>query len=192
MHNNTLNKYSLPCSCPVIGFVAYSGTGKTTLLKQIIAMLKKHGLRLGVIKHAHHDFEIDIPGKDSYELRHSGAQQMLVASRYRWALINENTSDETDPVLQDMLTKLNSNELDLVLVEGFKHSAYPKIELHRSELGKPFLYPDDENIIAIATDTPLPEAAHLKTLELNQPADIVEFIHEFIKQELTKQSGNHD
>jgi len=178
---NTLNN-PFALACPVIGFVAFSGTGKTTLLKQIIAKLKARGFRLGIIKHAHHNFDIDTPGKDSYELRHSGAEQTLVASRYRWALVNENTQDETEPVLETLLSQLNTDELDLILVEGFKHSEYSKIELHRPSMGKPLLYPQDENIIAIATDQALPEKPGIKKLDLNQPEEIVDFITELQKQ----------
>jgi molybdopterin-guanine dinucleotide biosynthesis protein MobB len=181
MSKKNLPNKLLLASCPVIGFVAFSGTGKTTLLKKVISKLNERGLRLGIIKHAHHDFDIDIPGKDSYELRKSGAEQTLVASRYRWALVNENIKDETEPVLETLLMQLNTDELDLVLVEGFKHSAYPKIELHRALLAKPFLYPEDDHIIAIATDTKLVEPPPIKTLDLNQTEDIVDFIFEFSK-----------
>lgn len=183
MSKKNLHNKAVHASCPVLGFVAFSGTGKTTLLKQVISKLKKRGIRLGIIKHAHHDFDIDIPGKDSYELRKSGAEQTLVASRYRWALVNENNTHETDPVLETLIKQLNTEELDLVLVEGFKHSAFPKVELHRASLGKPLLYPEDDHIIAIATDTELVQSPSIKTLGLNQPDEIVDFIFDYLKLE---------
>ena len=134
----------------IIGFCAYSGTGKTTLLKQLIPRLKQKGLRIGVIKHAHHSFDTDQPGKDSYELRKSGAKQMLISSNKRWALITEHFAGESEPGLNDLLKELDLDKLDLVLVEGFKSENFPKIELHRSVLGKDFIYPAD--VIAFASD----------------------------------------
>lgn len=164
---------------PVLGFAAYSGTGKTTLLKQLIPLLKERNIRLGIIKHAHHNFDIDHPGKDSYELRKSGADTMLIASRKRWALMVENESDNTDPSLLSLIEEINSTSLDLILVEGFKHEFFPKIELRRAELNKDLLFPEDTSIIAIATDTPLPNNEGLrdiKQLDINSPEQIASFI----------------
>lgn len=124
---------------PLLGFAAWSGTGKTTLLEQLIPLLVDRGLRIGVLKHAHHDFDIDQPGKDSYRLRKAGAQQMMVASRRRHARIIETELAEAD--FRQLLASFDQTELDLLLVEGFKHEHFPKIELHRAEIGKPLLFP---------------------------------------------------
>lgn len=167
----------------ILGFAATSGTGKTTLLKQLIPLLRKQGLRLGVIKHAHHSFDIDQPGKDSYELRQAGAERMLVGSRHRWALMVE-TPDAEEPRLQDLLVHMPDKELDLVLVEGFKHENFPKIELHRQTMGQNWLYPQDKSIIALATDTweNLPEPG-IVALDINQPMAIAEFISQWLARE---------
>ncbi len=162
------------CPIPLLGFSAHSGTGKTTLLRHLLPLLKRHELRIGVIKHAHHSFDIDHPGKDSYELRKAGADQMLIVSRRRMALIRELPDRDSDPCLEEALAGLNPDGLDLLLVEGHKHAAFPKIELHRSALGKPLLHPDDPHIIAIASDAPVQSA--LPRLDLNQPQQIVDFI----------------
>ena len=142
-------------SLPLIGCCAYSGTGKTTLLAGLLPRLQSRGLRVAVVKHAHHAFEMDQPGKDSHSLRLAGAHQVLVASRKRMAWVRELKPERSEPSLQDALDALDPRGLDLVLVEGFKHEPYPKIELHRPSLGRPLIYPDDENIIAIVTDAPL-------------------------------------
>jgi len=160
---------------PVLGVAAYSGTGKTTLLRRVLPVLRGRGLRVAVVKHAHHSFDTDIPGKDSYELRKAGATQMLVASRHRWALVTE-TGHAFEPRLEDLLERLDRDHLDLILVEGFKAEAFPKIELHRPSLGHPLLYPLDPSIIAIAADAPLEPPPPLPTLDLNRPEQIVEFM----------------
>jgi molybdopterin-guanine dinucleotide biosynthesis protein MobB len=162
---------------PVIGFSAYSGTGKTTLLKKIIPLLKKRQLRLAVIKHAHHHFELDQPGKDSYEIRKSGADRTIICTTTRMAQITEFPTPEQEPSLQEIINTLNPNEFDLVLVEGYKHIPFTKIELHRSELKKPFLYPDDPSIIAIACDGPLPETSDIEILDINDVQRIAHFIY---------------
>lgn len=165
---------------PVLGIVAWSGTGKTTLLKQLIPLLHQRGIRPGLIKHAHHAFDIDTPGKDSYELRQAGAEQVLVASRQRWALMTETPQQKTDPSLQELLTHLDHAMLDIVLVEGFKHERFPKIELHRPALQQPLLALDDPDIIAVATDvTALPET-NCPLLDLNNPREIAGFIQQWI------------
>ena len=167
---------------PVLGFAAFSGTGKTTLLTQVIPLLKASGIHLGVIKHAHHDFDIDHPGKDSYELRKAGAEQMLIASSQRWALMVE-TAGQAEADLYSLIDKLEPSKLDLILVEGFKHVAYPKIELHRHALNKPFLYPDDPSIMAIALDEPGTANHPLPVLDINHPEQISAYI---LKQVLNK------
>ena len=144
---------------PLLGFAAYSGTGKTTLLEALLPLLTQAGLKVGVLKHAHHDFDVDKPGKDSYRLRKAGANQMLIASRNRHVLMTE--TPEAEAEFDYLLTRFDSAKLDLILVEGCKNIAFPKIELNRHEVGKPWLYPNDNNIIAIAADThvesPLPQ-----------------------------------
>ena len=160
---------------PLLGLAAYSGTGKTTLLSKIITIFRQRDLRVGVIKHAHHTFEIDYPGKDSYILRKSGANQVLIGSRKRWALIVERSSEQ-DLYFEEYLTNLDQDNLDIILVEGFKPEAIPKIELNRAELNNPFLYTNDKSIIAIATDRTEPPATELPLLDLNQPQQIADFI----------------
>ncbi|UJF18157.1 bifunctional molybdopterin-guanine dinucleotide biosynthesis adaptor protein MobB/molybdopterin molybdotransferase MoeA [Vibrio sp. SS-MA-C1-2] len=166
---------------PIVGFAAYSGTGKTTLLEQLIPVLRNKNLKLAVIKHAHHDFDIDQDGKDSYRLRKAGADQMLISSRYRNALISETPDTEAD--LNSLLGQLDHQDLDLVLIEGFKKLNFPKIELHRDVIGKPWIYPDDKNIIAIATElatqTTLDTSSNSKKLPLIDIND-VDAIADFI------------
>lgn len=164
---------------PILGLAAFSGTGKTTLLVKLLAVLRARGYRVGVVKHAHHSFEIDKPGKDSYELRKAGAVQTLVGSRRRWALVAE-TEEEREPRLDDLLRHLDQDALDFILVEGFKGERFPKIELHRPGLGHPLLHPDDDSIIAIASDAPLSMKTSLPVLDLNQPEGIVDFAVEFL------------
>ena len=162
---------------PLIGFAAYSGTGKTTLLEKLIPLLKEQGLKVAIIKHAHHNFDIDQPGKDSYRLRKAGAVQTLVASRHRWALIHEEQDEKKEePNLFELLNHINTAELDLVLIEGFKHEAIPRIELHRQALNKDYLYPKDNQIVAIATD--INESIHnnLTVLDINNPDQISNYI----------------
>jgi molybdopterin-guanine dinucleotide biosynthesis adapter protein len=160
---------------PILGFAAYSGTGKTTLLTQLIPILKQDGMRIGLIKHSHHNFQIDQPGKDSFRLRIAGASPVMLVSSHRRAIITEFQAI-TEPMLDEQLLAFDQSQLDLILVEGFKATAFPKIELHRPSLNKPFLYPNDSNIIAIATDTPLETQGSLVQLDLNQPGLIANFI----------------
>ncbi len=166
---------------PVLGFAAYSGTGKTTLLTRLIPILKAEGLKIGLIKHSHHTFEIDRPGKDSYALRKAGATPVMIVSRKRRAIIYE-YPDEGDVCLEEQFAYLNQTGLDIILVEGFKHAAVPKIELHRPALGKPLLFPDDPHVIAVACDAPLSQPCPLPLLNINQPEAIAAFIrHQFLK-----------
>jgi len=166
---------------PVLGFAAFSGTGKTTLLKRLIPLLRQHGLRIALVKHAHHEFDVDKPGKDSYELRKAGAAQVLVASSRRWALMCDNDIEQ-EPRLQDMLGRLETTDVDLVLVEGFKRERFPKIELHREGQEHPLLFLSDDSIIALATDAQVPSAATLPVLDINNPEQIAEFIETRILQ----------
>lgn len=160
---------------PLLGFAAASGTGKTTLLTQLIPLLKNQGLRVGLIKHSHHDFEIDHPGKDSFRLRAAGATPVMLVSPYRRVMITELTNQQ-EPSLEEQLKFFDQSELDLILIEGFKNEAIPKIELHRPSLNQPLLYPDDPHIIAIASDTPLDVSDYLTQLDLNNPKLIADFI----------------
>lgn len=162
---------------PIIGVAAYSGTGKTTLLRRLLPILKDRGIRVAVVKHAHHDFDIDYPGKDSYELRKAGADQVLVGSAQRWALIVEQPMPEK-PELDVLLERLVDTSLDLILVEGFKPDFFPKIELHRPALKRPLMFPEDHSIVAVATDAPLGGPCSLPVLDLNDPAEIADFIIE--------------
>ena len=159
---------------PVLGFAAFSGTGKTTLLEKLIPQLTKQGIRIAMIKHAHHEFDIDKPGKDSYRLRKAGAQQMLIASSRRQALMTENDPPQ-EPRLDELITRLDLDNIDLVLVEGFKHVSFPRIELHRKALGKTLLHPEDPGIIAVASDH-MADCGDLPALDLNDSAAITKFI----------------
>ncbi len=167
---------SIKFSRPLLGFIAYSGTGKTTLLEQLIPELRARGLRIALIKHAHHDFDIDIPGKDSYRLRKAGATQVMVASNTRWALINENDLQRDEPQLDELLQQLDPDRFDLLLVEGFKHESFPKVELWRRPLGKPLLHPNDQNIIAFACDDSPESPPALPLLDINNIAAIADFV----------------
>ena len=171
---------------PILGFAAHSGTGKTTLLTKLIPLLRNANIRLGLIKHSHHNFEIDKPEKDSYRLRKSGASPVMLVSSHRRAIITE-FDTITEPRLDTQLKAFDQSELDLILVEGFKAEHFPKIELYRPSLNKPLLFPNDPTIIALATD----DSRHptLSThncpvpmlLDINNPHAIASFIlHEFL------------
>jgi len=129
-----------------------------------------------MIKHAHHQFDIDHPGKDSYELRKAGADQMLIASSKRWALMVENTSNESDISLQKLIGQLDVVSIDIILVEGFKSESFPKIELHRPVVNANLMYQSDKNIIAIATDQTLHLSDDIPQLDINNPHQVTEFI----------------
>lgn len=165
---------------PMIGFSAYSGTGKTTLLTQLIPILKRQGLRIAVIKHAHHDFDLDQPGKDSYELRKSGADQTIICTFTRMARITEFEHPGLEPELQHIAAELDPAMIDLILVEGYKQVNFDKIELHRSAMGTPLLFPNDSNIIAIACDSSLDTAVNIPQLDINDIESVAHFIyHDF-------------
>ena len=169
---------------PVLGIIAAgSNVGKTTLIKQLIPALAKNEIGVSVIKHAHHAFDIDYPGKDSYQIREAGAVQTLIASNKRWALMTEvqRTLDETTEAdLSVLLTQLNEAYADLILVEGFQQARIPKIEIHRPSLGFPLLADNDPNIIAIACDEVI--NCVKPQLALNNPIAICEFIMQWIKK----------
>ena len=163
----------------VIGFAAYSGAGKTTLIKKVVKILKELSYKVSVIKHAHHNFDTDLPGKDSYEIRASGAENMLVSSSKRWALIHENNNN-SELKLTDLLNILKNIDSDIILVEGFKSENFPKIELYRKETGKELLCRSDKNIVAIATDSNINTGKNIKILDINNPTQIVDYIIEYL------------
>ncbi|PSV17066.1 bifunctional molybdopterin-guanine dinucleotide biosynthesis adaptor protein MobB/molybdopterin molybdotransferase MoeA [Photobacterium kishitanii] len=165
-------------SVPLLGFAAFSGTGKTTLIEAILPKLVERGLRVAVIKHAHHDFDIDQQGKDSYRLRKAGATQMLISSRYRRALITETPT--TEATLPHLIRQLDQSQLDLILVEGFKKLDFPKIELRRKIINKPWLYQDDSNIIAIASDTQIDSS--LPQINIDDIDQLTDFVVQFCCQ----------
>jgi molybdopterin-guanine dinucleotide biosynthesis protein MobB len=157
---------------PVLGLAANSGTGKTTLLSRLIPILNERGLKVGLVKHSHHDFDIDQPGKDSYRLRKAGASPVVLVSSHRRAVITELPSKE--PTLAEQLYCFPEGSVDMVIVEGFKHESFAKIELHRAELNAPFLHLTDDSIIAIASDADL--TVNLPKLNINNPEQVADFV----------------
>jgi len=155
----------------IFGLAGWSGSGKTTLLTGIIPELTARGLAVSTIKHAHHAFDIDRPGKDSWRHRQAGAREVMVASSRRWAIMHE-LRDAPEPSLDELVARMSP--VDLLLVEGFKHHPHPKLEVHRPLLGKPLLYPEDPWVVAIAADEPL--AAPIPLLPLGDPAAVAAFI----------------
>jgi molybdopterin-guanine dinucleotide biosynthesis adapter protein len=155
----------------IFGLAGWSGSGKTTLLIKLIPELIARGVTVSTIKHAHHEFDIDKPGKDSWLHRQAGASEVMVASSRRFALMHE-LRDAPEPSLDTLVARMGP--VDLVLVEGFKAHAHPKLEVHRPSVGKPFLYPEDAHIVAIACDTTL--TAPLPVLPLDAVAVIADFI----------------
>lgn len=154
------------------GLAGWSGSGKTTLTVKLIPALRRRGLSVSTIKHAHHAFDVDQPGKDSYEHRHAGAEEVLVSSAARWALMHEHRG-APEPGLEELLAKLAP--VDLVLVEGFKREGLPKLEIWRRSVGKPLRAPEDPQVLAVASDGPVPE-----TDRPVLPLDDVEAIADFI------------
>ena len=155
----------------VFGFAGYSGAGKTTLIEQLIPRLIARGMTVSLIKHAHHRFEIDTPGKDSWRHREAGAHEVLITSDQRWVLMHE-LRGAPESGLDEQLTRLSP--CDLVLVEGYKFAPIPKIEVHRSGLGRPLLYPNDPTIVAVACDTAI--EIPLPRLDLNDHDTIAAFV----------------
>lgn len=165
---------------PLLAIAAWSGTGKTTLLKKLIPVLCAHGIRPGLIKHTHHDMDVDKPGKDSYELRKAGAAQTLVASQQRWALMTE-TPGQEELDLAWLVSRMDASKLDMVLVEGFKHEAVAKILLFRQGCGhseEELIL--DEHVIAVASDIPL--AVAVPVLDLNDVSQISVFILRWLEK----------
>ncbi len=163
----------------IIGFAAFSGTGKTTLIKKIVSILSEKKYTVSVIKHAHHNFDLDQPGKDSYEIRKSGAENILISSEKRWALIHENKNNQ-ELTLENLLDILENIESDIILVEGFKKENFPKIELYRKEIGKDLLFYNDKNIVAFATDADINIEGNIEKLDINNPQQIVDYIIKFL------------
>lgn len=155
----------------IFGIAGYSGSGKTTLLEKLIPCLTARGLKVSVIKHAHHGFDIDRPGKDSYRHREAGAHEVLLSCGERWALMHERRA-EPEPTLAELLGHLSP--CDLVLIEGFKQEPVPKLEVYRPENGKPPLYPERTDIVAVATEAAIP--AHLTRLPLDDAEAVAEFV----------------
>jgi molybdopterin-guanine dinucleotide biosynthesis protein B len=156
----------------IIGLAGWSGSGKTTLLTKVLPRLIARGIRVSTLKHAHHNFDVDRPGKDSFEHRSAGATEVLVVSGSRWALMHE-LRGAPEPVLPELLRKLA--DVDLILVEGFKRETFPKLEIHRAANNKPLLQGEDEWIVAIASDVPLPQAG-VPVIDLNDIEGIADLL----------------
>lgn len=159
----------------VFGIAGYSGSGKTTLLERVLPLLVREGLKVSVVKHAHHEFDVDRPGKDSYRHREAGATEVMITGVKRWVLMHE-LRGATEPELDDCLARLSP--CDLVLVEGFKMQPIPKLEVHRAAANRPLLYPRDANVVAIATDEPL--ATSLPQLDVDDSHAIAYFIMDYL------------
>lgn len=166
------------------GFAGWSGSGKTTLVKAVIPALIARGLSVSTIKHTHHNFDIDKPGKDSYEHRVAGASEVLITGASRWALLHENRG-EPEPSINDMLARMAP--VDLVLIEGFKSYPHAKMEIFRPEVGKPMLCAEDSSIVAIATQTPLD--VPIPTLDLDDIEAVADFIFSFCGFTQERQNG---
>lgn len=160
----------------VLGVTGWSGSGKTALIVRLIPALAARGYRVATVKHAHHAFDIDTPGKDSYQHREAGAVEVVVSSAKRWAIMHENR-DDAEPALEDLLAKLSP--VDIVLVEGFKNEAHTKIEVHRPVTGADLICATNASIIAIAADSPISDRASapdIPVLDLNDTAAIADFV----------------
>ena len=155
----------------VFGFAGWSGSGKTTLIEQLIPRFVKRGLRVSLIKHAHHTFDVDQPGKDSYRHRHAGASEVLVTSSRRWVLMHELRGAQ-EPTFEEQVKRLSP--CDLLIVEGFKHAPIPKLEVWRAQTGEGLLHPQDRHIVAVASDEEVQTT--LPLLDLNDDAAIADFI----------------
>jgi len=160
----------------IFGVTGWKNSGKTGLMERLITEFTARGLSVSSIKHAHHSFDIDHPGRDSYRHRDAGARQVLLASRNRWALMHE-LRDEDEPSLGDLLEQLSP--VDLVLIEGYKRDRHPKIEAHRKETGQPLIAPEDETIVAVASDTSV--SVDRPVLDLNDTAAIANFIAQYLE-----------
>ena len=165
---------SIPRTMRIIGLAGWSGSGKTTLITKVIPCLIARGVTVSTLKHAHHGFDLDQPGKDSFMHRLAGATEVCISSENRFAILHE-LRGEPEWDLPDLLAKLSP--VDLVLVEGFKRDTFPKLEVHRIDNGKPLIHPEDPHIVAIASDRPLPQA-RVPVIELNDIEAIVDLLLE--------------
>jgi molybdopterin-guanine dinucleotide biosynthesis protein B len=156
----------------IIGLAGWSGSGKTTLIKKLIPSLIARGLKVSTLKHAHHGFDLDQPGKDSFFHRAAGATEVIISSAKRWAILHE-LREEPEWDLGELVTKMSL--VDLVLVEGFKRDKFPKLEIHRAANGKPLIHPDDPHIVAVASDVALPKAK-VPVIDLNDVETIVDLL----------------
>jgi len=154
-----------------IGFAGWSGSGKTTLIERLMPRFAERGLRVSLIKHAHHTFDVDQPGKDSYRHRHAGASEVLVTSSRRWVLMHE-LRGEREPTFEEQAARLSP--CDLLIVEGFKFASIPKIEVWRAATGEPLLHPKDRDMVAVATDSKID--TRLPLLDLNDPDAVAAFV----------------
>jgi molybdopterin-guanine dinucleotide biosynthesis adapter protein len=159
----------------VIGIAGYSGSGKTTLIEKLVPILVKDGFRVSLVKHAHHEFDVDQPGKDSWRHRHAGCSEVLISSSRRWALMHELRGAQ-EPSLAEQLKHLAP--CDLVIVEGFKSAEIPKVEVHRREAQAPLLHPEDPHVVAVATDEPL--ETRLPQFEIDDVEAVARFIVRFL------------
>jgi len=156
----------------IIGLAGWSGSGKTTLIKKLIPSLIARGLKVSTLKHAHHGFDLDQPGKDSFFHRAAGATEVIISSAKRWAILHE-LREEPEWDLRELVTKMSP--VDLVLVEGFKRDKFPKLEIHRAANDKPLIHPDDPHIVAVASDVALPKAK-VPVINLNDVETIVDLL----------------
>jgi molybdopterin-guanine dinucleotide biosynthesis protein B len=156
----------------VMGIVGWSGSGKTSLLVALLPILIGKGVTVSTMKHAHHRFDVDTSGKDSFRHREAGASEVLVVTSSRWVLMHE-SREEPEPSIEGLIQRMTP--VDLLLIEGFKTHHHPKLEIYRASEGKPLLYPEDPGIVAVASDSPLAGLA-IPCLDLNNPGSIVEFI----------------
>jgi molybdopterin-guanine dinucleotide biosynthesis adapter protein len=160
----------------VLGFAGWSGSGKTTLIEKLIPLLVKRGLRVSLLKHAHHSFDVDVPGKDSYRHRHAGAAEVLVTSSRRWVLMHELRGAQ-EPAFEEQVRHISP--CDLLIVEGYKFAPIPKLEVWRAETGEGMLHLKDSNIVAVASDSKVD--TRLPLLDLNDAAAIADFIVQHLK-----------
>jgi molybdopterin-guanine dinucleotide biosynthesis protein B len=156
----------------IIGIAGWSGAGKTTLLTKVIPCIVGRGFKVATLKHAHHGFDIDQPGKDSHSHRMAGATEVVVGSARRWALVHE-LRDEPEPTLAELIGKISP--VDIILVEGYKRESHPKLEVHRAAVAKPYLYPADPAIVAIASDEALP-GARIPVVDLDDIEGITDIL----------------
>ena len=162
---------------PIVGFAGFSGSGKTTLLRGVLGLLRERGIKVALIKHAHHTFEMDYPGKDSYELRKSGADTILIASRDRWAMIEEKTKP-AEPDIFSLFQRLEKTEKDLILVEGFKEAPIPKIEVYRPGVNENLLCENDSQFIAVVSDIQRPASSgvDIPWMDIENVNQITDFV----------------